>query len=272
MNRKIFFITIGWILVLFFVLGCIFYWYYEQQKNPSYAEAVGQLKVPGVLTVGGDIPFGIMEFFNDKGQPDGLEVEFAKDIADRLGVRLNYKDYNWDSLFSALENGEFDLVISSVSITPERSEKFLFSAPYFSGGQTIVIRSDNQEIKSFNDIRSKKIGVQVDTTGYMEAKKYTDKKNIVTYGNILDYDAGTGIVHDIKQGNIDLIIIDYIQAITLVKKNPTLKLLGDPFTQEYYGVMAKKGNDKLIEAVNGVIREMKHDNRLSELENKWKNY
>lgn len=269
MSRRVFLIGAVSVFILFLISFSI-YWYFSQQKDANYAEILKHLRVPGILTVGGDIPYGIMEFLNDRGEPDGFDVDFAKNIADRLGVTLQYKDYDWDSLFPALENGEFDLIISSVSITPERSEKFLFSAPYFSGGQAVIVRSNPQDINSFDNINGKKIGVQTDTTGYIEAKKYTDEKNIVAYKEMSDYYVKDGIVSDLDQGIIDVIITDYISAISIVKKNPTLKLLGDPFTEEYYGVVAKKENSELIKVINEIIREMKSGGYLNELEKKWK--
>ena len=100
-------------------------------------------------------------------------------------------------------------------------------------------------------------------------KKYTTVKNIIGYDKFDDSDQGSGLVHDLKSGKIDAVISDYIQAVSVVKNEPTLKIVGLPFTQEYYGLATKKGNNSLIDAVNQILRDMKRDGELKAVKDKW---
>lgn len=217
----------------------------------------------GVLLVGSDIPYGSMELFDQFGNPAGVDVDIAKEIAKAIGVKLEFKDYDWPKLLPAVKSGEVDLSLSAFTITEERQKEILFSAPYFIGGQAIVINSGDALILSPNDIAGKKIGAQVDTTGYELAKKYASEKLITAYQNVDD------ALRALREHRIGFLIVDYIEAKSIVKRDSSFKISGDPVTQEFYGVATKLGNTALIDKVNEVLRAMKRDGRLDQIRNKW---
>ena len=247
------------------VAAAVAAWYVYLRPTDSSLAAI---EAKGTLVVGSNIPFGVMEFFDENGQPAGIDVDIAREIASRLGVKLEFNNYDWDSLFSKVKGGEIDLAISGITITPERQKEVLFSDAYFNGGQVIVVRSDEQDIKGVSDLSGKRIAVQKDTTGYEEAKKYTPETQIVTYLNF-DSTETSGIAHDLKAGKFDLIIVDYIQALDTIKHNPGLKIIGVPFTKEEYGIIARIGNDSLIQEINSILRKMVKDGTIEKITMKW---
>ncbi len=266
MKKKILLLAVSAILVIAAAAG-IWTWY---ENFRTADNSLANIEKKGTLIVGSDIPYGVMEFFDANNNPAGVDVDVAKEIASRLGVKLAFEDRGWDQLFSEVKNGEIDLAISSITITPERQKEVLFSDHYFHGGQVIVVRSDNQTIRGVANLAGQKIAVQKDTTGQDEARKYTAENAIFPY---LSFDSSEGgglnIVNDLKSGKFDVIIVDYIQALDMIKNNTGLKIVGVPFTKETYGIITKIGNDSLTQRINSILSDMEKDGTLEEIETKW---
>lgn len=268
-KKKIIILTLIMILVLLFILG-FFWWNKKRIENLNIGDqSLNRIKKSGKLIIGSDFDYGVMEFFDSNGQPVGIDIDLGKEIAKRLGVQAEIKAFEWQDLFSVINDQEADIIISSVTITEERSERILFSAPYFNGGQVIVAKADNSDIKTKEDLKDKKIGVQTGTVSNDEAKKLTTPEKIVTYDSWGNSTEKGGIVYDLKAGRFDAIIVDYIQAVDSIKKDSEIKIVGDPFTQEYYGIATKLGNNELIKAINNIIRDIKKEGVLKNIEDKW---
>jgi ABC-type amino acid transport substrate-binding protein len=217
-----------------------------------------------------DAPYGVMEFFDKSGRIVGIDADIAQEIAKSLGVAVEMVDIDFDKLFPAINNNEADLGISATTITAERSKEVLFSIPYFNGGQIIVIKSTTSTIKTPSDLQGKKVGTQKESTGLDEVKKYTSASLITTYDSYEQpKNSKSGMISDLLTGKTEAIVIDYIAGITIIKDHPTLTIVGEPFTQEFYGIVAKKGNDKLMDRVNEVLRELKASGRFQQIVNKW---
>jgi polar amino acid transport system substrate-binding protein len=256
------------VVFLIFITGCSNM--SLKKGGPETDSSLLNVKERGKLVVGSDIPWEPMEFFDASGKAAGLDIDIAGEIASKLGVSLEVRDIPWDDLFAAVKSGDVDIAMSGITITPERSEEMLFSNPYFDAGQVIIVTSSNTEIKNLSDLRNKRIGAQVNTTSNQEALKYTDPSLVKTYESFeYSEDMKEGIIYDLKNRKIDAVIIDYVPASELVKKNPILKIAGDPFTEEYYGIVTKKDNYALMYEINRILREMKNNGKLEELKNKW---
>jgi len=210
----------------------------------------------GKIIVGSDIPYPPMEFF-EGDTPAGLDIDIAQEIADSLGVEMEVIDYDWDGLFMAVESGEVDFAISSITITAERSEKMLFSVPYFNAGQTIVVADSTLTL---DDLKELKIGAQTDTTSYDEAEKLGIVVGFETYEE--------HAIPALRSGEISAIVIDYVAA-AMIAKEADLEILGDPFTQEFYGIATNKENTALMDEINSLLRDMKRTGKLKELSDKW---
>ncbi len=258
-------------VILLIILGAVFGFFYFEKNNKGAAvdPFLDKIKQSGKLVVGVDFSYGVMEFFDENKNPVGIDIDIIKEIARRLGLEVDIKSYSWDELLAATKNGEIDLAISSITITAPRSKEMLFSAPYFNGGQVVIVKTDNSGISRLADLTNKKIGAQKDTTSYDEAIKLTAQDLIITYASWDNSDLSGGIISDLKEGKTEAVIVDYIQAISSVKDNPTLKIVGEPFTQEYYGLASKLDNTALIEEVNTILRDLKREGLLENIKNKW---
>jgi ABC-type amino acid transport substrate-binding protein len=268
MKRKNIYLVCAAALLILITVGAWIWYNNYLTTNKSLID----VKKSGVLLVGSGMPYGVMEFFDQNNQPVGFDVDISQEIATRLGVKLEFKDYDWNQLFVKLKSGEINLAVSSITITPERQKEMLFSDPYFNGGQVIIVNIDNQEVVGVNSLVGKKIAVQEGTTGYDEAKKYTSDNLISTYLNFNNSDTGPNIIKDLKNQKFDAIIVDYIQALDLIKNNQGLKIVGVPFTRETYGVATKLGNDALIKKINSIFRDMKNDGTFDKINKKWIKY
>ena len=253
MRRSAF--ILGLCLVLL-VSGCITQ---EEAKDPT----ILRIKQAGKIVVGTAATYEPMEYVNDKGEIVGLDIDIAKEIASDLGVDLEIRDMEFDKLIDAVSKGEVDMIIAAITITQERAEKVSFSIPYFNAGQVIVVREENHDIKGPEDLRGKRIGVEAGTTSEKEALKYTDSSLVKSYES---YDP---LLADLKAGNIDALIIDYPAAKSAVRRVDGFKIVGNPFTDEFYGIAVRKGEQALLNEINKVITRLKQTGKLKELEDKW---
>lgn len=228
-------------------------------NDPSLEE----VQKSGKLVVGSISDYPPMEFIDESGNIVGYDIDVTKEIASELGVTPEYKQILWGDLFDAVKSGEVDIIISAITITPERSEEMLFSSPYFEAGQVITVQKDNQDIKTPEDLVGKKVGVQAGTTCEEAVLEYVDKSSVIGYES---YDP---IIADLKKGEVDALVTDLIGSIGFVSNHPELKIVGEPFTDEYYGIATKQGNDSLMQKINSILRQMKRKGKLSELEDKW---
>ena len=249
------------IVIIILLSGCTT----TQTGNEITDGSLAKVLTRGELLVGVDAPYGLMEFINEEGEIDGLDIDIVKEIAEGMGVELKVTDYDWEEMFEAVKSGEVDVAIASITITTERQEDMLFSDPYFNAGQILVIRTNDDSIKILEDLAGKKVGAQKETTSLEEAEKYA--LEAVPYDGYGE-DSGD-ILGDLKDGTIDAIIIDYVASKDLVKDEPEIKILGEPFTQEFYGIPTKLGNNALIEEINNILRDMKREGKLKEIENAW---
>src|SRR5690625_3784770 len=112
------------------------------------------------LVVGTDATYAPMEYMDDNGDIVGIDIDIVDAIAEELGIEVEYKNIGWEPLFPAVENGEVDFAVSSITITEEREESFDFTEPYYMANQLILVPEDS-EVTNFEDLEDKKVAVQI---------------------------------------------------------------------------------------------------------------
>jgi len=255
--KKILLILIILIIVLVF-LGFYFLFF---KKTPQ--DHYWQIKKSGKIIIGLEPLFAPFEFYDKEGNLVGFDVDLAKEIAKELGVQPEFKVFSWDELFPALlVKKEIDVIISAVSITPERAKIMAFSVPYFMSGQ-IALFKEGKELKTIEDLKGKKIGVQTDTTSELEAKKITNPELVIGFQN---YKVAK---EALLKGEIDAILVDFAVGKKMAAENPQIKILGEPITQEFYGVVLRKDEKELLAKINQAIENLKVSGYLKLLEEKW---
>ncbi len=258
-----------WIFVLIvFFLGflAVAAWYFQNQlqktalENKPTTEAPAAMS-PKELIIGTDPTLPPMEFLQN-GKFVGYDIDLANLLAKQMGVKVEFKNVVFDNIFSALQDHQIDLIVSAVTITPDRQAKYDFSEQYLNAGQVIITRKDNTTITSVKDLQGKKIGVQKGTTNETQALKYTSSTLVIRYPDFVQ--ATKALVN----GQVDAIFDDLPSSKGITQDNPTLKIASDPFTDEYYGIVFRKG-DPEVKEVNKALDALRVRGYLTELKNKW---
>jgi polar amino acid transport system substrate-binding protein len=189
----------------------------------------------------------------------GFDAEIAKEIAKDLGVELRIEDMEFDTLLTALNADKIDFVIAGMTINPKRAESVNFSAPYYEATQAVIVKKGQSLINVMDDIKDKKISVQLGTTGNDMASKYTAEAKISAFNT------GFEAVMELKNGKVDCLIIDQQPALNFLTKNPELEILSFDFEPEYYGIAIKKENKELLESVDKTLKRLKASGKYDEL-------
>lgn len=195
----------------------------------------------------------------------GIDAEIAKRIAEKIGVELVIEDMEFDPLIAALQSGKIDFIAAGFTIRADREEQVLFTDTYFKAVQAVIVQEGNTDIESPEDLEGKKIGAQIVTSGFFEAEE-------IPNAEVVQFNNGVDAALDLKNGNIDAVIIDNLPAQMLVANNPGLKILEfeeKPFEDEEYAMAVRKGDKELQEIINEVLKEMKDSGEIEELAKKY---
>lgn len=259
--KKLNIICVGIVVLLLVLAGCD---KQEEIKSEDIKDkSLLDIQERGELIIATISDYPPMEYLDEEGNLIGYDIDVVKEIASQIGVTAKIEKKLWGELFDLVKSGEVDIIISSITITPERQNEMLFSAPYFDAGQSIIVRAENNEVKGIADLKTRKVGVQAGTTCETATLEHVDSSLVMTYES---YDP---IINDVKNGKVDALVTDLIGSIAFVKENPELKIVGEPFTQEYYGIATKIGNKELMDEINRILREMKRNGKLNEIKEKW---
>lgn len=217
---------------------------------------------PGKLIMSTNAAFPPYEMTTDSGEFEGIDVETAQAIADKLGLELQIDDMDFDAALLAVQQGKSDMVMAGVTVTDERQNVMDFTDSYATGIQSIIVKEDS-DIASVDDLAGKKIGTQRGTTGYLYCSDDFGDENVVAYDN------GLTAVQMLNNGQVDCVVIDNAPAKEFVAANPGLKLLDTAYVEESYAIGVGKGNTELKDAINTALEELKADGTLQAIVDKY---
>lgn len=217
---------------------------------------------PGKLIMSTNAAFPPYEMTTDSGEFEGIDIETAQAIADKLGLELQINDMDFDAALLAVQQGKSDMVMAGVTVTDERQNVMDFTDSYATGIQSIIVKEDS-DIASVDDLAGKKIGTQRGTTGYLYCSDDFGDENVVAYDN------GLTAVQMLNNGQVDCVVIDNAPAKEFVAANPGLKLLDTAYVEESYAIGVGKGNTELKDAINTALEELKADGTLQAIVDKY---
>lgn len=217
---------------------------------------------PGKLIMSTNAAFPPYEMTTDSGEFEGIDVETAQAIADKLGLELQIDDMDFDAALLAVQQGKSDMVMAGVTVTDERQNVMDFTDSYATGIQSIIVKEDS-DIASVDDLAGKKIGTQRGTTGYLYCSDDFGDENVVAYDN------GLTAVQMLNNGQVDCVVIDNAPAKEFIAANPGLKLLDTAYVEESYAIGIGKGNTELKDAINTALEELKADGTLQAIVDKY---
>ena len=217
---------------------------------------------PGKLIMSTNAAFPPYEMTTDSGEFEGIDIETAQAIADKLGLELQIDDMDFDAALLAVQQGKADMVMAGVTVTDERQNVMDFTDSYATGIQSIIVKEDS-DIASVDDLAGKKIGTQRGTTGYLYCSDDFGDENVVAYDN------GLTAVQMLNNGQVDCVVIDNAPAKEFIAANPGLKLLDTAYVEESYAIGVGKGNTELKDAINTALEELKADGTLQAIVGKY---
>jgi len=218
------------------------------------------------LTVATDATWPPMEMVDTSKNIVGFDIDLMKAIAKEAGVEVVFKNTAWDGIFGGLDAGKYDAIISSVTITDERKKQYDFSEPYINIGQILVVPKTVKNVKTLSDMKGKKVGAQIGTTGAFEVKKASGVE-------LKTYDEVGLAFEDMAAGRINGVVCDEPTAANFALQRAEYKekfqIVGETFTKESYGIVVKKGNKELLDMLNKGIAAVKSKGIDGQLKKKW---
>ncbi|HBY93723.1 MAG TPA: basic amino acid ABC transporter substrate-binding protein [Chloroflexi bacterium] len=240
----------------------------ESTKAPEATTAPAAGTVPDLggqeIKIGSDTAYPPFEFVDENNKIVGFDVDMMDAVCQLANCKQNFVTASFDGIFAALAAGEYDAVVSAVTITEERAKIVDFTRPYLNAGQIVTVRSDS-DIKGPEDLKDKVVGVQLGTTGDIAASDYTSDDKIKRYQTI---DLAMAAL---AQGDVDAVIADAPTSADIVSKQfkDKLKLVGEPFTNEYYGIAVRKETPEVTKAFNAALEQIITSGELARLAEKW---
>jgi len=236
----------------------------EEAAAAESEETVGMAALE-VVTVGMNAEYPPFEFVDESGEVAGFDVDLMRALAEEAGFEVEFVNTRWDGIFVALQSGEFDAVASAATITEEREEIVDFSNPYFNAGQMIAVPEDQAgEISTPEDLVGLRVGVQAGTTGDIAISE-------VEGVEVVRYDEITLAFQALGAGDIDAIVNDGPVSADIISKNPELGvvLVGDPFTDEFYGIAVQPDLPELLDTINQALEAIITDGTYAEIYENW---
>lgn len=250
-----------WLLMIaLFVMGVLLTGCGQNEKeNDLFA----QIKEKGELKIGTEGTYPPFTFHDETGELTGFDVEIAKEVAKRLGVKPVFVETQWDAMFAGLDAKRFDMIANQVGIRPDRQEKYDFSDPYITSAAVLVVHKENQQLKSFNDLKGKK-AAQSMTSNYADLAR--------SYGaEVVGVEGFNQAIELLNSKRVDATINDKLSVLDFLKQKPDapIQIVATHDDASQSGLMFRKGSDTLVEAVNKALKEMMEDGTYAKISEKW---
>lgn len=222
----------------------------------------------GKLHMSTNAEFPPYEMVTNDGGFEGIDVEIAGLIAEKLGLELVVDDMGFTAALEAVQNGKSDIAMAGITVNEERLANMDFTSSYATGIQVVIVPEDSP-IASVDDLADAElIGTQEGTTGYIYCSDTVENGG---YGeeHVVAYETGAVAIQALLTGKVDCVVIDNQPAQEYVKANPGLKILDTEFAVEDYAIAVKKGSGELLEQVNQALQELIADGSVQAVVDKY---
>ncbi len=237
------------------------------------ADTLDEVKKRGTLNVGTEAAYVPYEFFKD-GKIVGYDPDIADLMVPKIGAKAKFIDTAWSGIIPALYAKKFDCIISAMTITKERAEKVLFSMPYADASNVILLRANEDRIKTADDLSGKIVGVQLGSAAagiikVFEAKLKASGKP--GYADVKQYEHYPEAYQDLLNKRIDAVVNSRSTMMVVMRDAPgKFKMLpGISDVTAYFGMAFRKEDTALRDFVNSQLAGMKQDGTLAKLQDKW---
>lgn len=219
------------------------------------------------LIVGTEPEFPPFEFV-DKAtkQIVGFDMDLMDAVAKAAGYEgIQVQPFAFDTLIAALEQKKIDVIAAGMTITPERAQKVNFSEPYYDAAQVIVVADKTSGLTQIDDLKEKRVAVQLGTTGDIMAGKVMGERN----PNLKQFTKYNEVFTELRLGRVDAVVVDMPVAQNYVKRMPGMKISSAPMSQEQFGFAIAKDNPALAKKLNDGLKAIRADGTFDKIMEKW---
>ena len=219
----------------------------------------------GEVIVGTNAEFPPFELTDDNNNIIGFDIDVVKAVGRAAGLDVRMHNQDFDTLVEGLESGKLHAVISGMTITEARRLKVDFSDPYYDAAQVIVIRDNAPAFTAIEELKGKRVGAQLGTTGALMVEEALGKDN----DNLKQFTKYNEVFAELRLRRLDAVVVDLPVAQAYLKKVPGLKISSEPMSQEQYGIAVKKGNAELLAKINEGLAKIRESGEFDEISAKW---
>ncbi|WP_298953305.1 amino acid ABC transporter substrate-binding protein [uncultured Campylobacter sp.] len=217
----------------------------------------------GTLKVATEGTFSPFSYYNDKNELVGYDVDVARAVAEKLGLKIEFLTAPWDAMLAAFDAGKADAVFNQVSITDERKKKYEYSVPYTVVYGAIIVHKDNNDIKSFEDLKGKKNADSATSNWAQVAKKY-GAQNVTV-------DSFAKSMELLIARRVDTVVRDNTVFYDFLRQRPDapIKIAAKLKDVDYSAAIVQKGNKELADQISKALNELKAEGKLKEISLKY---
>ena len=235
----------------------------EEAPSSYEADLLAQIREAGVIRIGTEGTYSPNSYHDESGALVGFDVEVAEKVAEKLGVRAEFVESRWDSLFAGLDSGRIDIVVNEVEASEERKEKYDFSEPYTYIHGALLVAADNDEIQSLEDLEGKRAAQNLTSSwGQMAESRGAELVGVESMNQ------SVGLI---LTGRADVTLNAETAFYDFMKSQPDqpVKIAGMTDSTTSSVIPVRKGNESLVSAINAALDEIRESGELAELSVKY---
>jgi len=233
------------------------------KKSDESENLLEQIKADGTIKIGTEGTYAPFTYHDASGKLTGFDIEITEEVVKRLGVKAEFVETPWDGIFAGLDSKRFDIIASQVGIRPDRQEKYDFSEPTNVSKPYLIVNKDNDTIKTFEDLKGKKSAQSLTSIfKEMAASNGAEIVSVEGFNQAIDL---------LISKRVDATINDGLSYLDFKKQQPDapLKVAAELDEPTQMGIMFRKGNKELVEAVNKALSDMKKDGTYLSISQKY---
>jgi len=235
----------------------------KDKEKTAGKNMLEQVKDKGEVTIGTEGTYAPFTFHDKAGKLTGFDVEIAEEVFKRLKIKPKFVETKWDGMIAGLDAKRYDMVANEVAIRPERLQKYDMSDPYIASKAVLIVKNDNKDIKSLDDLKGKKVGQSLDSNYRKIAEDHGATNTVVEgFNQAIDL---------LTSGRIDATINDNLSYLDLKKQRPELPIktvYSEPNATKN-AFLFRKGGKELVSEVNKALADMKKDGTYLKISKKW---
>ena len=226
----------------------------QNGSNTSSSQSFyDKIKKSGEITIGTEGTYPPFTYHDENQQLTGFDVDIAREVAKRLGLKAKFVETKWDGMIAGLDSKRYDMVANEVGVTPERKKKYMFSDPYIASHAVLIVGKNNNDIQSFKDLKGKKVAQSI-TSNYLKIAEQYGAVNTPVDG----FDESISLI---TSGRVDATVNDSLSYLDLMKRrsNIAIKKVDEQKDAAKCAFMFRKGSDVLVDKINQALADMKKD-------------